>query len=363
MDYTNAFAGLPDANLPNNPFYSGINQSRREQTMLPFLRNANIQSDVETSTAQQKQMEFMSPEAQAMRKAKINEGTVEANTNASQIPLLAAEVNSKNAAAQQLRPQQTRNQKLTLEQEYRTLQGKPQGELFKLLGNAADAMEKLPEMARPGALKSIVDQFRQTNPGVELPEEIDRYEAQTLPAMKMMAQVAANTPEQRGKVQVTGMTEAGDDRRNAATNQTNLRIAQGHDTAAAQRNERSLEEGNLARQMYTLRSALAPGSKATPEQRNRAESMLYQYVVKETDDAALKDAGIKGLGEMAALRPNDRETLFKEIDKRKAILLIKRLKTNGILPRLSDIKAARPEMSVADIRRAFKEEFGREVKE
>src|SRR3990167_4819655 len=31
MEYTNPFAGLPETNLPNNPFWSGVNQGQRQQ--------------------------------------------------------------------------------------------------------------------------------------------------------------------------------------------------------------------------------------------------------------------------------------------------------------------------------------------
>src|ERR1035437_2493363 len=91
MDYTNETAGLPPTDIPWGGFLNGVNTSIRQETMLPFLRNANIQSDVKTSKDQQKQMEFMSPAAQEMRKQAIAAETQKSSVEAQNLPLRAAQ--------------------------------------------------------------------------------------------------------------------------------------------------------------------------------------------------------------------------------------------------------------------------------
>jgi len=98
MDYTNVFSGLPDANIPNNPFVSGMNQSIRQESMMPFLRNANIQSDLTTQKQGAEVGEFMSPQAVQMRQAQRTKDTTSANTETMMIPLRAGEEQSEQQA-------------------------------------------------------------------------------------------------------------------------------------------------------------------------------------------------------------------------------------------------------------------------
>lgn len=361
MEYENPARGLPDANIPNNPFWSGVNQSSREQNMLPFLRNANVQSDVETQTAQQKWADMMSPEQRALRAAEINKGTVQNTQEAQTLPFTEQLKRDEAGSKSRLLPHEEAVKLEQYKQDLAKVQGKPVHDFLEFTSNAAEDISKLPPPLQAQAYTQLKDQWKQMNPGIPLPPKFEQFTPDVVPMLKGVASAFANDPKLRGQKVIQGMKEEGDTARNAATNAANIRIANIRESGDDRRAARLAEEGNIPRQMYNLRSVLQnPASK--PEEKDRADQLLYQYINTEVDNLAAKDESLKAMT-LGILNPATKDKTIAEIDQYKTRLLLDRLGRNGVRATLSDLKKAYPGQSDSKLKEAYKKAFGKDVRE
>lgn len=357
MDYTNETAGLPPTDIPMGGFLNGMNTSIRQETMLPFLRNNNIQSDVATQQAQQKQMEFMSPAAQEMRRQAIAQETQKSATEAQNLPLRAQQERMDLQNKAQLNPDQQATAMEEAKQKKIKALGTPTADF---LSDTAAALKDVPAPLRGQAYLAHIDAFKQTHPGFEPDPKLATFSPHVMNLATSVMNARTNTPEYTQKQAESTKEQAAALARTKVTAGATMG-AEGMRAASAERmNAATLEAANLPKQIYSLKQKLSD-PKLTASQRSAAGEQLYGYVAKEADDLATKDIGIINLG-ISVMNPETRNDALKQMDSRKSGILLERLIHNGLIPKMSDIRSAYPGVAEDKLKEGFKKKYGVDIK-
>jgi hypothetical protein len=352
-NYTNFAAGLPDANIPNNPFWSGVNQSVREQNMLPFMRNANVQSDLDVQTAQQAFQDAMSPEQRALRAATIGMQTTQANERAKTLPL---EEQFKREEAQgklSLLPQQNQREQEVLRQELSALKGKPAHSFLEFMSNGAGELSKLPPPMQAQVYTQLKDQWQEMNPGVPVPPRLAQYSPDAVKMLSATATAFANDPKLRGQLALESAKDAAHKERTGMEVAGRVKVAGIEEAGRNARNRETLAEGNPLRQQMALRNALR-NPKISPEERETAESLLYRYIAKDMEDWELK---LRKEVEANSPTPAIRETNLKRLSVETARRFIDKLNMDRIQPTLEDLRKAFPEAKDEQLKKVYQEAY------
>ena len=322
--YTNPFAGLPDTNFPNNPFWSGVKSGEREAMMAPFR---GMEQERQSMDLQKKKMEygeFASPEAQAarlsQRTATISANKLKAEQDAMELARLPKE--------EQLKIVELRNKMNSAE----AAQFRP---FLDFMGQASARLESVPENGRELAWSRELDLLKQTHPGVQIPEQFSRYSPQIMDQAKRIRFASINTPAHEQALTLEKQKEKGAMDRQREQSRATLGAAAGHDRAAMDRlkyqNEQAAKQTPGQFKVQNMR--ILNDKNSTPEQLEVAEENLSAFV----GEKMVKEYGADPVLQRLALSKPSPET-EAEIDRRKRTLFLDAMVREGI-----KVKMIRPD--------------------
>lgn len=203
MDYTNPMAGLPDANIPNNPFWSGVNQSQREVMAQPFMDMARQGQELELQRKATETGEYTSPWASAARRSKAEFETAEAGAKQK---LLGPETEKKLLELQnymQLAPTQQKIAMVEAAQKLSTAEAGPAHAFVDMLGSMHENVKDAPPAVQKEAFDRAVKQFHDLHPGMQLPPALAQWHPNAMKdawALSTLNQVArAKIAEDKAK--------------------------------------------------------------------------------------------------------------------------------------------------------------------
>lgn len=286
-NYMNPAAGLPDTNIPNNPFYSGYNNALKMNMMQPFMENALQSQQLEQAKQIQSFKESMTPEAIEARKSAFP-ATIAKN----KLSTAQSEATLENL------PTQKKVDLAKMNDQILTLQGKPAGELVKTLGQHANTIDQLPPAARAMAWESIFGengQFAQTHPGWKIPDKYKHYSDDNLQEAKELNMAATMTPElkqkimieqEKGKAGVAKQAEANKGRLGAASITAASRIK------AAQM-QLDMPKNAVLQKLKYMKVLQDPNS--PPEARSEAEGILQGLAANEFSNVLKSDPYLQNL--------------------------------------------------------------------
>lgn len=367
MDYNNVFAGLPDANIPGDGFWSGVNQSIRQESMNPFLSNANQQSNLETQKAQQTQQEFMSPSAMQMRESQRQAELATSQQTALTAPVEGASNREKFLQAQKTYGPEADAQVETARQKLNDIKHKPVRDFMEMIGNSADTLDKTPDPLKGAAYSQITDRFHSLYPDEKLPENLATYHQGTIPFAKLISAASTNTPDVRGKIAENAALEPGKNARANIAAKATLG-AESMRAASAERMNAATIQANVGQRpevvLQRIRSIMNDTSgKYSPAQKEQADREGYGIISGQIDRelATHQEPGLQAAAINLA-KPDGLKTYLKTKDAIRA-QQIKNLVPQGFTPMLQDIKPLYPSgVSDAEIRKDFKETFGRDLR-
>lgn len=265
-EYMNPFAGamLPE-NVPDNPFMSRWNQLDNRRMMAPFREMEQERQGMALKKQGVMDQEFMSPEATQQRAAKRTEETEQSRFNA-----------AKAQSDFRLLGPQEQEKILKIKENLRQIEGKPFATLFKMFGDLAPVLDQRPSQMRPAIIEDAVLQFEMQNPGVKIPDKLRQYSPELHQQAKniWLAQVLTPAHEQ-AKVLQTQKETANMARQKVASG-TSLQVAGIHEAGQDRRqNQRIQEEAKMSPGQFKVRNMRILNSpNSTPEQIEEAEANL-----------------------------------------------------------------------------------------
>lgn len=355
--YENPLAGMPDANIPSNPFWSGVNQNRREQMAQPFYDQAVQGGNLDLQKHQVEVGEFMSPQAVQMRESARAAELAKSKAETELIPGRTEVEKAKNNQILQTIPQETQLKLKENAQKISELEGKPVATFMKMGANLYSQIKDLPPAQQAQQYQNLIQQFQATHPGQQLPPAMQQFTAGTLDGLKsayIMDMYSTDFQQkmaegkQKGEY---GVKEAGI---HAGGTVAAASIAA---KASTENNQRTLDYGTPAR-FATMQQRILSDPKASPEQKASAESTLYEIRSREIDDVLAKDPVLQSISTLAGTNPQARELYQSERTK----MRIERLLSQGVTPRLQDFRSLYPGKSDSDLQKAAKAKFGKELK-
>ena len=319
-DYMNPAAGLPDANIPNNPFWSGVNESVRERTMAPFLGMQQEREGLELQKQRQTNQEFMSPDAQRARMSGF--GATEA-----QNIFNAAEAKQKLS----LLPEQKKLQIEQLSNQINDERAKPVKGLLTQLGGMAQRLEKMPEQHRPIAFRQELQRWQQMNPGSQIPEQFREYNPAVLDELKNIEYALVFTPKHQQDLGMEGVKGANRLAEQRLQNEGSANVASIQQRGATDR--QGMVSGgkpvNIPQRTVQLRRMLAnPDTPA--EEKETAKEELIGYVTESFQKFEANDPVLKSLAGMAGIPGKQGEDALKRYETQRQIKYREFLQQQGL---------------------------------
>lgn len=307
-EYMNPFAGLQNANFPNNPFWSGVKSAENEQAMAPFMQMEQQRQGLALQEQGMKTQEFQSPEAQATRLSGLKSTTAQNQFNAADAQ----------AKLEQL-PLAKKIKLLEMHEELSKIQGAPQQKLFASIGSLAGALDQLPPEERASRWEQGLARIQQTNPGMSIPEEYKKYSDSTFNEAKDILNTLIMNPTFIEKTRLEAQKEAGAMARQQEQSRARIeeqRISTGgtigaakiHEAGAKEREQMKIDSGlrntNPGQWKVANRKILS-NPKATVEQKQIAEQNLLDSAADEMvniwkNDPIMMSLGIKALTDATA---------------------------------------------------------------
>lgn len=198
-DYINPAAGLPETNIPNNPFWSGVNQGQRTQMMQPFLDMAQQNQASTLQRTLMENQEFASPDAQEMRLAERGSKTAQFQSS-----------KAKSLAEIEALPHEQQLKIAELGNKLRGANAQPYRELFSELGTLSDRLDQLPPERRAGEYAAALTRWEMTHEGKSVPQQFKQYSPQVHNELKAIRHALVMTPEHEQKLNERALQNSGD---------------------------------------------------------------------------------------------------------------------------------------------------------
>lgn len=315
--YTNPFAGLPDTNFPNNPFWSGVKSGEREAMMAPFRGMEQERQGIALQKSRMDMGEYSSPEAQALRLQ-----TIKGEGKKKELEFAQTE-----AAISRL-PQEEKVRLVELRNKMDSAEAAPFKPFLEFMSTAAAELQGVPEPMKAAAWASKMKLLESTHPGIKIPDQFRNYSPETLQQAVRIRSAATMTPEFIQKMELEKQKESGALER--------VRIQAGATTGAAAIHE----QGAMAREKFRADTAAkqTPGQfkvqnmrtltdpNSTPEQIEVAEANLQSFAADNMQKLYQNDPLLQALAIKALSDP----TAAAQIDARKSKLFEDHLTSEGI---------------------------------
>jgi hypothetical protein len=271
MEYTNPFVGLPEANVPGNPFLSRWNQIDRQQTMQPFVDMAKQRSQLDLQNEQIKSQEFASPQA---REARMSGFSATASKN---------KFDAAKATAELARlPEEEKFKYAELSNKIHSEEGKPYIQLFQELAGLSDVMEQTPEEHRPLVYKQWADRFSQTT-GRPVPPNYQNYNPTILEEAKAVKYGLVMTPKHQQDLGIKGVEAAAAMARQNASDRAAMQRVGAQQAGANSRAEAARTDASPKNKAQIINKAIQilENPNATPDEKRTAQFQLRPYATEE----------------------------------------------------------------------------------
>lgn len=281
MDYQNIFAGMPAANVPNNPFASRVNEMQRFEMAQPFMNMAQKEQEIALAQKKMAADEAMSPEARAARLSGLTAKTAQNRFN-----------EQKALHDIELLPQEQKLRIAELSTKINSENAKPYREFLTELASVADVLEKTPEQHRPMVYAQWAAQTKQKT-GHELPPAFQQYSADILNNAKQLQYALVMTPQHRQQLGIKDLENKGAMDRTREQGKNALAVANVNATAAMERQRQAQEVGkvNIPQRIVQIRREMA---EADPDKKAVLQNELRGYITSEVSRIAANDTIIKG---------------------------------------------------------------------